>query len=112
MAFVGKYSVRTGYMTHFSSTYPILTTLDVKSLLQYIVIWKINLIILNIYGTNRRTLKNKSWKETTLKFYKVMAVSVTLYGSETCTFKEEGTNLSLEIKCMICKMLHAFRQNN
>lgn len=35
-----------------------------------------------ICGTIRRTLKNKTRKETQIKFYKVMAVPTVLYGSE------------------------------
>ena len=35
-----------------------------------------------ICGTIRRTLKNKTRKETQIKFYEVMAVPTVLYGSE------------------------------
>jgi len=39
----------------------------------------------HICGTLRKTLKKKTRKETQLKFYKVMATPVLLYGSETWT---------------------------
>jgi hypothetical protein len=37
----------------------------------------------NICGVIVRTLKKKTREETNLKFYKIMAVPVLLYGSET-----------------------------
>jgi hypothetical protein len=39
----------------------------------------------NICGVIARTLKKKSRKERNLKFFKIMAVPVLLYGSETWT---------------------------
>jgi hypothetical protein len=41
----------------------------------------------SICGTLRRTLKTKTKKTTQIKFYKVMALPVLLYGSETWTIK-------------------------
>lgn len=41
-----------------------------------------------ICGTINRTLKNKTRKETKLKFYKTMAVPVLTYGSESWIIKE------------------------
>jgi hypothetical protein len=37
----------------------------------------------NICGVIARTIKKKPRKETNLKFYKIMAVPLLLYGSET-----------------------------
>jgi hypothetical protein len=46
----------------------------------------------NICGVIARTLKNKTRKETNLKFYKIMAVPVLLYGSETWTLRKRDWN--------------------
>jgi hypothetical protein len=43
---------------------------------------------LNICGTIRRNLKKKR-KDTQLKFYKMMAVPVLMYGSEAWTIKKK-----------------------
>jgi hypothetical protein len=43
-------------------------------------------------GTIKRTLKNKTRKETQIKFYKVMAVSDGLYDSENWVLTEKVTN--------------------
>jgi hypothetical protein len=42
----------------------------------------------NICGVIRRTLNKKTRKETNLKFYKIMAVPVLIYGSETWTLRK------------------------
>jgi hypothetical protein len=42
----------------------------------------------NICGAIARTLKKKTRKETNLKCYKIMAVPVLLYGSETWTWRK------------------------
>ena len=42
----------------------------------------------HICGTINRTLKNKTRRETKLKFYKTMAVPVLLYGSESWITKQ------------------------
>jgi hypothetical protein len=39
-----------------------------------------------------RTLKKKTSKETNLKFYKILTVPVTLYGSETWTPRKRDWN--------------------
>lgn len=46
----------------------------------------------HICGTLSRTLKKRTRKETQLKFYKVMAIPVLLYGSETWTLKSQDLN--------------------
>jgi hypothetical protein len=46
----------------------------------------------SICGVISRTLK-KSKKETNLKFYKVMAIPVLLYGCETWTLKKRDWNI-------------------
>jgi hypothetical protein len=46
----------------------------------------------NICGVIARTLKTKTRKETNLKFYKIMAVPVLLYGSETWTLRKKDWN--------------------
>jgi hypothetical protein len=43
----------------------------------------------SIRGTVSRTLKRKTRKEANLKLYKVMAVHMLLYCSETWMFEEE-----------------------
>jgi hypothetical protein len=43
-------------------------------------------------GVISRTLKTKTRKETNLKFYKVMAIPVLLYGYETWTLKKTDRN--------------------
>lgn len=43
-------------------------------------------------GTIRRTLRNKVRQETTMKFYKTMAVPVLMYGSETWVNKKKYQN--------------------
>jgi hypothetical protein len=43
-------------------------------------------------GTIKRTLKNKTRTETQIKFYKVMAVSAGLYGSENWVLTEKDKN--------------------
>ena len=60
--------------------YPVLIILDEKYLPQLIVMSKINLINLNICVG--QILKQKTRKDTKLKFCKTVAVSVALYGSE------------------------------
>ena len=54
----------------------------------------------HICGTISRTLKNKTRKETQLKFYKTIAVPTLLYGSETwiTTKKEESRIQAQEMK--------------
>ena len=46
----------------------------------------------SICGTINRTLQNKTRKDTKLKFYKVMAVPVLMYGSESWILKEADKN--------------------
>jgi hypothetical protein len=46
----------------------------------------------NICGVIARTLKKKTRRETNLKFYKIMAVPVLLYGSETWTLRKRDWN--------------------
>jgi hypothetical protein len=46
----------------------------------------------NICGVIARTLKNKTRKETNLKFYKIMPLPVLLYGSETWTLRKREWN--------------------
>jgi hypothetical protein len=44
----------------------------------------------SLCGTLRRTLKTKTRKTTQMKFYKVMALPVLLYGSEAWTIKRKN----------------------
>jgi hypothetical protein len=46
----------------------------------------------NICTVTARTLKTKTRKETNVKFYKIMAVPVLLYGSETWTLRKRDWN--------------------
>jgi hypothetical protein len=46
----------------------------------------------NVCGVIARTLKKKTRKETNLKFYKIIAVPVLLYGSETWTLRKRDWN--------------------
>jgi hypothetical protein len=46
----------------------------------------------NICEVIARTLKKETRKERNLKFYKIMAVPVLLYGSETWTLRKRGWN--------------------
>jgi hypothetical protein len=48
-------------------------------------------LVSNIELTVAATLKKKTRKETDLKFYKIMAVPVLLYGRETRTLRERET---------------------
>jgi hypothetical protein len=43
-------------------------------------------------GTIKRTLKNKTRTETQIKFYKVMAISASLYGNKNWVLTEEDKN--------------------
>jgi hypothetical protein len=43
-------------------------------------------------GTIKRTVKNKTRTETQIRFYKVMAVSAGLYGSENWVLTEKDKN--------------------
>jgi hypothetical protein len=53
-----------------------------------------------ICGVISRTLKKKTRKETNLKFYRIMAVPVLLYGSETWIPRKRDWNMiqAAEIK--------------
>ncbi|KAJ4429720.1 hypothetical protein ANN_21924 [Periplaneta americana] len=55
-----------------------------------------------ICGTINRTLKNKTRKETKLKFYKTMAVPVLTYGSESWIIKERDKSKlqTAEMRCL------------
>jgi hypothetical protein len=56
----------------------------------------------NICGVIARILKMKTRKETNLKFYKIMAVPVLLYDSETRTLRKRDWNRiqAAEMKCL------------
>jgi hypothetical protein len=53
-------------------------------------------------GTIKRTLKNKTRTETQVKFYKVMALSAALYGSENWVLTEKDKNRiqAAEMRCL------------
>lgn len=48
-------------------------------------------------GTIRRTLGNKSRKDTQMNFYKIMAVPILLYGSETWVTIKKDKKVTAEI---------------
>jgi hypothetical protein len=61
-------------------------------LLEYRVLHVLATLIQNICELIARTVKKKTRKETNLTFYKIMAVPVLLYGSETWTPRKRDWN--------------------
>jgi hypothetical protein len=96
MAFQGKYPIRSKIILNNKS---IIQQVSSFNYLECNVIYKYDEDLndklckfQNIYGLISRTLKKKTRKETNLKFYKIMAVPVLLYGSETWTPRNRNWN--------------------